>query len=99
MMENCFRVVHMPNFSLQPTTQLLRSRLAAELERSSARSADERARVVPKFGFLARRAVEPSLEPHPFGATASSRTRVFAAHPVRGTVLFRGRAAIPLRAG
>ncbi len=53
---------------------------SAEPKRSSARSADERARVVPKFGFLALRAVEPSLEPHPFGATASSRTRVFAAH-------------------
>ena len=43
--------------------------------RSSALRADERARVVPNIGFSALRAVEPSLERHPFGATSSSRTR------------------------
>ncbi len=48
--------------------------------RSSARSADERARVESSFEFSALRAVELSFERHPFGATSSSRTRVPAAH-------------------
>ncbi len=49
---------------------------AGDVKRSSALRADERARVVPNIGFLARSAVEPSLERYPFGATSSSCTRV-----------------------
>ncbi len=65
--------------------------------RSSARSADERARVVPNIGFSARSAVEPSLERHRFAATLSSRTRVPAAHRRRknSSVFRRGGSSAP----
>jgi len=64
------------NKALVRTQTTLRFVCAVQLYRSSARSADERARVVPNIGFSALRAVEPSLERHRFAATSSSRTRV-----------------------
>jgi hypothetical protein len=59
-----------PNKALHPTG----CAPAAELGRSSALRADERARVA-ELGFSAQSAVEPSFERHRCAATSSSRAR------------------------
>ena len=94
------RADYFANPSIEGMPKRLRLSVTPHVKRSSALRADERARVESNIEFSALHAVELSFERHPFGATASSRTRVPAAHhghrELQDPV---DRAAGPLRAG